>query len=409
MSDISEPPVPLPAAQVESIRDGISLLPPLSRRGRGPGLILILPDGHSGVNREALEKNGTPPPLSKWAEEGYVVVEILTSALQSAPSEALNTGFLSIQRQKDFTSDGGVGLICYDPAAWRHIAGLDPFDKFKACVLYSNLAEIEIPSLRPTLYHVHGKAAKGTREVKVYHYDSASSSLFAIPGQNHFDYRLESISHTRNLTFLKSHMQGPNFDLEAIWDEHTYYELENRSVAKTMGTMVQEPYVNHIPTLTGGIGRERLTNFYRYHFIWNNPEDIYNRLISRTIGIDRICDEFIMELTHKQTIDWLLPGIPPTGKELRIPFVAIVNIRGDRLYHEHIMWDQASALAQCGLLPEYLPFPYPVCDANQTTQNKLFEYHLPVAGVDTAVKMMDKHGTPSNSMIEYAVREVGSS
>ncbi|KAE8152548.1 hypothetical protein BDV25DRAFT_127879 [Aspergillus avenaceus] len=385
MSDISEPPVPLPAAQVESIKDGISLLPPLSRR--------------------ALEKNGTPPPISKWAEEGYVVVEILTSALQSAPSEALNTGLLSIQRQKDFTSDGGVmtrllGGILLD---LTHLTIL----KHVFCT--ATLAEIEIPSLRPTLYHVHGKAAKGTREVRVYHYDSASSSIFAIPGQNHFDYRLESISHTRNLTFLKSHMQGPNFDLEAIWDEHTYYEFENRSVAKTMGTMVQEPYVNHIPTLTGGIGRERLTKIYRHHFIWNNPEDIYNRLISRTIGIDRICDEFIMELTHKQTIDWLLPGIPPTGKELRIPFVAIVNIRGDRLYHEHIMWDQASALAQCGLLPDYLPFPYPVCDANQTTQNKLFEYHLPVAGVDTAVKMMEKHGTPSNSMIEYAVREVGSS
>lgn len=100
-----------------------------------------------------------------------------------------------------------------------------------------------------------------------------------------------------------------------------------------------------------------------------------------------------------------------TGKELRIPCVAISNVFGDRLYHEHIMWDQASALAQFGLLPAYLPFPYlryPICDTSQNTQNKLFEYRLPVAGVETAFKMMNKHGTPSNSMIEYAIREVGS-
>jgi hypothetical protein len=29
-----------------------------------------------------------------------------------------------------------------------------------------------------------------------------------------------------------------DFDLEAIWEEHTYFEFEMRSVAKTMGTMV---------------------------------------------------------------------------------------------------------------------------------------------------------------------------
>lgn len=45
-------------------------------------------------------------------------------------------------------------------------------------------------------------------------------------------------------------MNGPYFDLEQIWDEHTYFEFENRSVEWTMSTMVQEPYVNHIPTVS---------------------------------------------------------------------------------------------------------------------------------------------------------------
>ncbi|KAJ5341706.1 hypothetical protein N7541_010830 [Penicillium brevicompactum] len=411
MSEIEEASVPLPTAQVESVGAGISLLRPLSRRGYGPGLLLILPDAQSLVPLKDLQEKGTPPPLYKWAEEGYTVAEVLTSALKDAstPSETVKLAFTSLQSQETCKPEGGIGLICYDPVAWKLIAGLDSLDSLKACILYSNVAGTPIPFSRPMLYHIPGKTTaptKNTLELTAYHYDSAFSHSFAIPGRDEFDYRLESISHTRNLAFLKTHMQGPYFDLEAIWDEHTYYEFENRSVAQTMGTMVQEPYVNHIPTMTGGIGRQRLTNFYRHHFIFNNPDDIYNRLVSRTIGVDRICDEFIMEITHNKKIDWLLPGIPPTGRQLQIPFTAIVNIRGDRLYHEHIMWDQGGALAQCGLLPEYLPFPYALSDGSLPGKRKQFEYRLPVAGAETATKMLDKHGVPSNSMIKYEVREV---
>ena len=45
-------------------------------------------------------------------------------------------------------------------------------------------------------------------------------------------------------------MDGPYFDLETIWEEHTYYEFADRSVEHTMATMVQEPYVNHVPTVS---------------------------------------------------------------------------------------------------------------------------------------------------------------
>ena len=49
---------------------------------------------------------------------------------------------------------------------------------------------------------------------------------------------------------LKKYIRGADFDLEAIWEEHTYFEFADRSAAKTMGTMVQEPYVNHVPTVS---------------------------------------------------------------------------------------------------------------------------------------------------------------
>ena len=76
-----------------------------------------------------------------------------------------------------------------------------------------------------------------------------AKSKFAIPCQPDFDSTEESVSHTRNLTFLKKYIRGADFDLEAIWEEHTYFEFADRSATKTMGTMVQEPYVNHITTV----------------------------------------------------------------------------------------------------------------------------------------------------------------
>lgn len=100
-----------------------------------------------------------------------------------------------------------------------------------------------------------------------------------------------------------------------------------------------------------------------------------------------------------------IPGIPPTGKFLRIPFTAIVNIRGDRLYHEHISWDQATVLVQLGLMPEYLPYPYAL-EGRLPAPGKRFEYRVPAEGVQSAQKLENEHLVPSNRMLAFTIREV---
>lgn len=100
-----------------------------------------------------------------------------------------------------------------------------------------------------------------------------------------------------------------------------------------------------------------------------------------------------------------LPGVPPTGKKVRVPFTGVVNIRGDKLYHEHIWWDQASVLVQLGLLPGYLTFPYAV-DGRMPAPGKRFEYRVPAAGADTALKLTNENAVESNLMFDYKVREV---
>jgi carboxymethylenebutenolidase len=167
-------------------------------------------------------------------------------------------------------------------------------------------------------------------------------------------------------------------DLVALWEDHCRYEFGTRDVNATMATMVSQPYVNHIPTMTGGVGHEQLKRFYAFHFIPFNPPDFRLIPISRTVGTDTVVDEFIVRFTHTTVIDWLLPGIPPTGRPVEVPTVAIVKFEGDKLVHEHIYWDQASVLVQLGLLDPR---------------------GLPVAGAETAHKVMDK-SLSSNGLME---------
>jgi carboxymethylenebutenolidase len=143
-------------------------------------------------------------------------------------------------------------------------------------------------------------------------------------------------------------VMGPHLDLSALWDKHCEYEFGLRDVPKTMATMVAEPYVNHIPTMTGGVGHKQLSHFYQHHFVNSNPADTRLIPISRTIGSDRVVDEMLFCFTHDREIDWMLPGVKPTGKYVEVPLIAIINFRGDKLYNEHIYWDQASVLVQIG-------------------------------------------------------------
>ncbi|WXC63245.1 hypothetical protein SNK03_009062 [Fusarium graminearum] len=402
-ADISKPPAPLPQAKPQTVAEGITLLPPLSRLGHGPGLVILHPD--SDKHLDIID--GVPSALVKWAEEGYAVVEVQAKAFKTDAGDVLKSALQALRSYDGFVKDDKIGLIAYDPQLWNNLAPVVTNKDISGAIIYANAADLSTlqDATIPTLKHIASRTSKLERNngSTTYSYPSAKSHLVAVPFTEDFNYSTESVSHTRNLTFLKPLTNGPYFDLEAIWDEHTYYEFADRSVEHTMSTMVDQPYVNHVPTLTGGIGRTSLSTFYRDNFIFQNSDDTELELVSRTIGIDRVVDEFLYKFTHGKAIDWLLPGVPPTHKKVEVPFTAVVNIRGDRLYHEHIAWDQGTVLAQVGLMPQYLPFPYPVEGQKEGAK---YEYRVPVTGIDTALKMRDRNSVASNDMFGYKVREV---
>ncbi|CCF44727.1 carboxymethylenebutenolidase [Colletotrichum higginsianum] len=384
----------------------VTIQSPLSRRGHGPGLLILVEQGID------LSKHDTildPPPAQKWAEEGYAVAQVIIAPGVGDVANRVSAAIKSLRDLDSCDDKEKFGVIAHLAVASQQVAdALESHPEIKAVVFFNFAQALAIP----TLSHVPGihagalktTATTGSAAAKSYSYPAARD-FFVVPGHSHFDANAAGLAHTRTLTFLKPVLGGPYFDLEAVWEEHTLFEFGERDVEKTMATMVEQPYVNHIPTLTGGVGRGRLTNFYRDHFVFNNPDDTELQLVSRTVGIDRVIDEFIFKCTHDKVIDWLLPGVPPTGKHLSIPFTSVVNVRGDHLHHEHIAWDQATALRQLGLLPDYLPFPYQI-NGSDPASGKRFEFRLPVAGVESAHKLVDESAVESNAMFEYAAREV---
>lgn len=171
-------------------------------------------------------------------------------------------------------------------------------------------------------------------------------------------------------------------ELVALWEEHIRHEFDTKDTAQTLATMVPDAYVDHVPVLTGGRGHDELRRFYSTHFIPKMPPDMAMTPVSRTVGADQLVDEMVVSFTHTIEMDWMLPGVAPTGRRIEVALVVIVRFRDGKLAHEHIYWDQASVLAQLGLI-----------DAA----------NLPVAAADSARKVLDP-ALPANALIARAQR-----
>jgi carboxymethylenebutenolidase len=168
-------------------------------------------------------------------------------------------------------------------------------------------------------------------------------------------------------------------NLGAVFDAHVKAEFIDKDVAATMATMVPEPYLTHVPTLTGGTGRSGVEHFYRDHFVGHWPDDVEVKPLSRTVGQNRVIDELIVSFTHDREMRVYLPGVPPTGRKVVLPHVVVMGFdEAGRVAYEHIYWDQASLLVQVGLLDPAL---------------------LPVAGAEQAKRLLDPT-QPANEMIE---------
>ena len=350
--------------------------------GNGPGLLIV---------DESLSANSAIRETADYfAEEGYtVMVPTLAAGNATAArgSTELASAVASLSQRSECS--GKVGAIGFGAGALPVWTAAKRGEVAAAVCYDADIptgSETPASPQAPVAFHFAGKNPNQFARVigemtplpagiECYNYSDAAAGFYRA-GSAAYHKPSAQMSQTRTLTLLRR-IIGPVFDFGTLWDKHCEYEFAIRDVDATMATMVAEPYVNHIPTMTGGVGYRDLYRFYKHHFVPTNPKDLKLIPISRTIGTDRLVDEILVCFTHDREIDWMLPGVPPTGKYVEIPLVAIVSFRGDKLYHEHIYWDQASVLVQLGLLDPQ---------------------KVPAAGIETARKLIDET-LPSNTLM----------
>lgn len=349
----------------------------LPTTGGGPGVVLLHDPGAAARQAAELYAAEGYVALSAPATAGDAEAAAAVSALRARREctgkvAALGFGRGAAAAIRIAAEQRVEAAVAYDPA------GIDIARDLAArivCPLVLHFAENDLA--RPADAIARAKEAFAGRPEAAIHVYPEVARGFEEKGGANYDRAAAGLAHSRSIAVLRRAI-GPHYDLEKLWEAHVRYEFETRDVDATMATMVPEPYVNHIPVMTGGVGARDLARFYANHFIPKCPKDIVMVPISRTIGADRIVDEMLTSFTHDVEIDWMLPGVPPTGRRVEVPIVAIVGFRGDKLYHEHIYWDQASVLVQIGLIDP----------AN-----------LPVAGAEAAKKLRDET-LPSNTLMK---------
>lgn len=177
---------------------------------------------------------------------------------------------------------------------------------------------------------------------------------------------MDALKEKANLTATQRHMVE-------LWEKHLDGEFESKDTDMSISTMVEDPYVNHIPLSTGGKGKTQLHHFYSTYFIPQEPADMKNTLISRTVGENTIVDELYVTFTHDVEVSWMLPGLAPTGKKVEIALIVVVQFQDGKMASEHIYWDQATILCQLGLISdENLPI------GNLATNRTILDKNAPL-------------------------------
>ncbi len=168
-------------------------------------------------------------------------------------------------------------------------------------------------------------------------------------------------------------------EMVETWERHMAAEFEEKSVDATMETMTADPFVNHVAVMTGGVGGRAVRDFYSTYFIPAQPPDTEIVPVARTVGKDCLVDELIHKFTHTVEMPWMLPGVAPTGKRVEVAVIVVVLFENGKISGERIYWDQASVLAQIGLI---------------------HKEELPASGIEASKKVISPSSEPSNNLIQ---------
>ncbi|KAF2876630.1 dienelactone hydrolase-like protein [Massariosphaeria phaeospora] len=350
----------------------------LSFNARPPRIWLTSPSAH-------------PPEktLLAWKDEGFEV-----SYLPYTPQEQASYMRTLKTLGQDLQLGETYALLCYGAAATVVLkTATKPLPRCCAIVAFYPTVlpspKTKYPSQLQVQVHVAGVSHQVSPP------PPPPDEWFADPIAGQYAEVEAGLAWTRALGCVRRGFQM-DVDIEpvvqAAWTAKYEDDVPERGSVGVVKKMTQNsPHVTILPTLEGGVGRKKLEEFYCEFFIPSLVEDFDIRLISRTIGVDRIVDEMVVSFIHSDEVDWILPGVQATGKNVRIAMVSIVAVRGGKLVSEHMYWDQASVLVQVGLLdPKVIP---------QKLKKQGLK-RLPVVGAEAAEQLINPRQEKYNGLLK---------
>ncbi|KAF4556181.1 Hypothetical protein D9617_1g080560 [Elsinoe fawcettii] len=227
-----------------------------------------------------------------------------------------------------------------------------------------------------------GRKGVDGEKVRTYVYEGVQPG-FAEGDVDAYDSVSKEMAFGRSLKLIRKAFQVPEVDVEGIRD--AWLDEVGGDPERACQGLPEEVGRINLPTLTGGFDREGLRKFYRDLFGPSAPF-VRARLMSRTVGQTQVVDEMLVTFRHDRVVQWILPGVPPTGKDVRIVMVSVVGIKGGKVVAERVYWDQASVLVQIGMLdPQLVPEGFAKGQANGQggTKGKK-KMMMPVVGVEQA-------------------------
>ncbi|KAH9864519.1 hypothetical protein J1614_010454 [Plenodomus biglobosus] len=335
-----------------------------------------------------------------WTEEGFS-----PQYLPFDPAEI--DAYIRVLKclHEDLALGENYALIAYGDAASVVLkVAQKPLVKCCAIIAYypTQLPEPKIKYPNAQTLQIHAAClspgSNGARadmfEWSLYRYESCSLG-FAEPASKTYKGVEANLAFARSLACVRKGFNR-HVDLESVmqglWDARYADNVPERaSMSVVKGMSQNSPHVSIFPTLEGGVGRKKLEEFYREFFVPSLVEDFDIRLVSRTVGVNRVVDEMLVSFTHDDEVDWILPGVPPTDKFVQIPMVSVVAVVGGKLVSEHMYWDQASVLMQVGLLdPKLVP---------KHLKSKGLK-RLPVTGAEAAKQLVEPKQQRYNKLLQ---------
>ncbi|KAK2793652.1 hypothetical protein FQN51_001163 [Onygenales sp. PD_10] len=339
-----------------------------------------------------------PVTLQHFRDEGYQVSYLPYNGVQKEYISQLHS------LEDPLELGDKYAIVAYGEAAALVLqACTKPMPKLRAVVAYYPTRLPQpfggFPSQLVLKVHLAG-SQNFSGKYHCYHYVHSQVG-FAETDVPEYDEISARLAWSRTLACLREGFEIHR-DIESVWEQHVnarYWGGDRPGdVEALMGTMTEDAYLNFVPTMVGGSGHDALSTFYANYFIPGNPPSLKIRLLSRTVGTDHIVDEMYVTFRHTQEVPWMLPGVPPTDKEVSIAVVSIVTVRGGKVCHENVYWDQASVLVQVGLLDaRNVPGGFKEKENGNVEGGA---NGLPVVGAEEARKVLDEGSVGSNGLLE---------